>query len=127
MLPVEEAIDGFQKGFGIVFYRIISYASTSIALNKRRFFTLLLLAILVMPITVYIVTIPVRSILYTLQLAMSYLSLMDLALIFERARLSITIWSIFFETFWYLPLFVLFVTRSLRLGTRPFEEIIMQR
>lgn len=126
-LPIENAVDEFQRGFGIVLFRIISFASTSIALDKRRFFMLLLVAILVMPICIYIVTIPVRSWLYTLEMIMSYLTLNDVSVMLKKARLSITIWSIFFETFWYLPLFVLFITRSLRLGTKPFEEVIQQR
>ena len=87
----------------------------------------LLFAMFVMPITIYIVTIPVRSMLYTLQMIMSFLSLSELSLICKRARLSITIWSLLLETFWYLPLFILFITRSLRLGTKPFEEVIVQR
>eukprot|EP01084_Bolivina_argentea_P312964 541873_1 len=118
------AVPAFQQGFGIVVFRILSSGSS---IFQERRVKSLLIGIVISLAVIYVITVPIRILLYILQLLMSIFS-SSLANMLKDTRLSITFFSIFFDAFWYIPLFILFISRALGLFPQlPFDNAIMNK
>ena len=110
----------FQHGFGIVLFHLIS--SASVIFEQRRVKSLLI-GCLITLIVVYVITLPIRVLLFVVEIALSLLTMSKASSIIRASRLNITFSSVFGDVFWYIPLFILFLSRTLGLfSSAPFDE-----
>ena len=117
---IPSPFDSFKQGFVIVLYHLIS--SASVIFEQRRVKSLLI-GCLITLIVVYIITIPIRVLLLIVEMLLSAMTMTKASDVIRLSRLSITFSSVFGDVFWYIPLFILFISRTFGLfSNAPFDE-----
>eukprot|EP01083_Nonionella_stella_P027145 74694_1 len=118
-----QAVDDFKQGFTTVLTTVLSNASSVLEQKKIK---QLVIGILITVFVVYIITIPIRILLFILQLILSIFS-SHLASVLSETRSNITFFALFLDSFWYIPLFMLVISRALGLlDLKPFHKRLMQ-